>query len=41
MGLTATLHTISTTEPLYHRPASNGYQKVHNLEQHLSRQNAA
>lgn len=41
MGPTATLNTISTTEPLYHRPASNGHQKVHNLEQHLSRQNAA
>lgn len=32
---------ISTIGPLIHRPASNGYQKVHNLKQQLSRQNAA
>jgi hypothetical protein len=32
---------ISSIEPLIHRPASNGHQKVHNLKQHLSRQNAA
>ncbi|KAJ5174761.1 uncharacterized protein N7482_000638 [Penicillium canariense] len=34
-------YTISTIEPLFHHPASNGHQKVHNLKQPPSRQNAA